>query len=117
MVTLRSSAAPEPYAIMPLPPEIKACFWEYDSDALAWPDSKETIVPKLLRDGGQTGIDYLRNAMSDAELRDWALSHDIRGIPPTQLRRLERQVALPAAWVNERIARYENSVWGRRTGR
>ena len=102
---------------MPLPSEIRPFFWEYDADALSWPDAKETIIPKLLRDGGETGIDYLLTVMAVEELRDWLVARDIRGISPAQLRRLERLLALPAQWVMERVSRYENSVWGRRTNR
>jgi len=101
---------------MSLPPDIRPFFWEYAADALSWPESQGTIVPKLLRDGGQVGIDYLLSVMPSNELRDWLLAHDIRGIPPAQLRRLERQISLPTSWIRQRVKEYEDSVWGRRRG-
>lgn len=101
---------------MSLHPDIRTYFWEYDASALSWPESQGTIIPKLLRDGHQGGIDYLLSVMSGDELRDWLVARDIRGIPPAQLRRLEQQVSLPEGWIEQRIREYEDSVWGQRTG-
>lgn len=100
---------------MSLPADIRRYFWEYDAESLSWPDSRETIIPKLLRDGGERGLDYLLDVMGANELQDWLREHDPRGVPPAQLRRLKRSLSLPSDWVEERIRRYQSSTWGRRT--
>lgn len=100
---------------IPIPDELRRYFWEYDSDALRWPDHRKTIIAKLMRDGGDDAARWLLEHVPARELRGWILSRQGRGLSPERLCFWASKLDLPRTEVRSWIARWNDSVWGRRT--
>lgn len=96
----------------PLPERLHRYFWEYDATRLAWPESRGTIALRLLQCGDADAIRWLRERMSDAELRDFLERRRGRGLEPDRLRYWGQELGIPGEEVDAWIAavRSLNSV-------
>lgn len=100
-----------------LPDELRGFFWDYDTDQLWWEDSRHTIVLRLLEKGGMQAIRWLRQRMTDEEIRDFIVRRRGRGISPRRLRFWSLVVEIPRHDVDEWIETARRNPWQTRTRR
>ncbi|TVP58202.1 MAG: hypothetical protein EA351_04130 [Gemmatimonadales bacterium] len=98
-----------------LPDDIKAFFWDYDAERLSWDRSRHTIAFRLLEKGGMRAVRWLRQHMSDDEIRDFIVRRRGRGISPRRLRFWGLLLDIPRRDVDEWIEAARRNPWNRRT--
>lgn len=99
-----------------LPDQIRAYFWDYDPERLSWERSRHTIVFRLLEKGGMHAVRWLRERVSDDEIREFIVRRRGRGIsPPPRLRFWSLVVGIPRHDVDEWIATARRDPWHNRT--
>lgn len=98
-----------------LPERLRGYFWDYDADRLTWERSRHTIVLRLLQSGGMDAVKWLREHMSDEEIREFMVRRRGRGISPRRLRFWGLVVGIPGSQVDEWIAVARANPWHRRT--
>ncbi len=102
-------------ATVELPEELIACFWDYDPHQLSWERSRHTIALRLLEKGGMHAVLWLREHMSDEEIREFIALRRGRGISPRRLRFWSLLVGIPRGDVDEWIETARSNPWHRRT--
>lgn len=100
-----------------MPEQLRACFWDYDPEQLSWEGSRHTIVLRLLEQGGMHAVQWLRQRMSDEEIRDFIVRRRGRGISPRRLRFWSLLVGIPRHDVDEWIETARRNPWHNRTHR
>jgi hypothetical protein len=98
-----------------LPERLRGYFWDYDAKHLTWAGSRHTIVLRLLQSGGMDAVQWLREHMSDEEIRDFLARRRGRGISPRRLRFWGLVLGIPRNKVDEWIAAARANPWHRRT--
>jgi hypothetical protein len=73
------------------------------------------IAARILERGSLQDIKWLRGHWGDIALRDYILNRRGKGLNPRQMRYWQLILDLPADQVDQWIAQFHNSVWGRRT--
>lgn len=104
-------------ATLDLPDELRGFFWDYDIDRLSWEDNRHTIVFRLLEKGGMQAIRWLRQHMTDEEIREFIVRRCGRGISPRRLRFWSLLVDIPRHDVDEWIETARRNPWQTRTRR
>lgn len=104
-------------ATLELPDELRAFFWDYDTDRLSWERNRHTIVLRLLEKGGMHAVRWLREHMSDGEIREFIVRRRGRGISPQRLRFWSLLVDIPRREVDEWIETARRNPWQKRTHR
>jgi hypothetical protein len=97
-----------------LPERLRGYFWDYDADHLTWRGSRHTIVLRLLQSGGMDAVQWLREHMSDEEIREFLVRRRGRGISPRRLRFWGLVLGVPRSQVDEWIAVARANPWHRR---
>lgn len=100
---------------MTLPAACRRYFWEYAPDQLSWPESRDTIVRRLLRVGDLESLSWLRSRMTDAELRNFIRQRQGCGLEPRHLRFWAVVLDIPRDEVDAWIADAQGNPWFRRT--
>ncbi|MBI4545885.1 MAG: hypothetical protein HY703_11865 [Gemmatimonadetes bacterium] len=98
-----------------LPEGLRGYFWEYDASRLSLRKSRHTIIGRLLESGGWDAVCWLRSTIGDAELRDFILRREGRGISPKRLRFWGLVLGIPREQVSRWIQAERERVWLRRT--
>lgn len=102
-------------ATVDLPDELRALFWDYDTEALSWDRSRHTIVVRLLEKGGMGAVRWLRQHMSDDEIRDFIARRRGRGMSPRRLRFWGLLLDIPRHDVDAWIETARQNPWNNRT--
>jgi len=100
-----------------LPENVKTLFWDYDADTLDWATDWELITARILASGPWDAVQWLRDRLGDASLRDWITERRGRGLSPRQLRFWELILELPHREVNAWLSEQSKDPWHRRTSR
>ena len=98
-----------------LPDELRTLFWDYDLERISWAESRHTIVLRLLEKGGMQAVRWLRERMSDDEIREFLVRRRGRGIDPRRLRFWSLLLGIPRSEVDEWIEAARQNPWYRRT--
>lgn len=107
----------ERQATLDLPDELRACFWDYDTEKLSWEYSRHTIVLRLLEKGGLHAVRWLRQHLRDEEIRDFIVRRRGRGISPQRLRFWSLLLDIPRRDVDQWIEAARRNPWYNRTHR
>lgn len=102
-------------ATVELPEQLRTLFWDYGPGQISWEKTRHTIVLRLLEKGGMPAIRWLREQMSDDELRAFLVRRRGRGISPRRLRFWGLIVDLPRSEVDEWIETARRNPWYNRT--
>lgn len=113
---MRGEPTGEP-ATSDLPESLQSYFWDCDVGRLSWAASRTTIMKRLLQSGGMDAIAWLRERMSDEEIRDFIVRRHGRGLEPRRLRFWSVLLEIPRAQVDEWIAVARSNPWNQRTHR
>lgn len=97
-----------------LPEFLRPLFWDVHFDRLDWDTHREYVAGRILESGNWNAIRWLRKTWGDDALRAYLLSRKGRGLNPRQLRYWQVVLDLPAAEVDEWIARQKITVWEKR---
>jgi hypothetical protein len=100
-----------------MPDDLRALFWDYDTDRLSWELSRHTIVLRLLEKGGLRAVRWLRQHLSDEEIREFIVLRRGRGISPRRLRFWSLLLEIPRRDVDEWIETARRDPWHNRTAR
>lgn len=99
-----------------LPDDLEKFFWDYEAGRLSWETHRHTIVFRLLEKGGMAAVRWLREHMSDEEIRAFIVRRRGRGIDPRRLRFWGLVVEIPRDDVDAWIAEARKNPWYNRTG-
>lgn len=99
----------------PLPEDLRPLFWDHDFAQLAWPASRELVIARILQNGGDDALRWLRQKFGDSELRAWILRTRGRGLEPKRLRFWQLVLDLPAKEVDRWVLETQADAWMRRT--
>lgn len=99
-----------------LPEELRVHFWDYDPHRLSWEEGRHTIVRRLLESGGMQAVRWLREHLSNEEIRDFIVERRGRGISPRRLRFWSLIVGIPREDVDEWVESFRRNPWHTRTG-
>ena len=95
-------------------PAFERYFWDCDTSVLDWETQGDFITRRLLQQGDQTALRWLRTQWGDTGLKNWLIAHQGAGLTPRQVRywavMLEIDPALADGWV----AAASEGVWERR---
>ncbi len=97
-----------------LPELLGRYFWDYAPGRLTWPDSRQTIIGRLLEKGGFDSVRWLRRHVGDQEIREFIIARRGRGIDPKRLRYWELILRLPEELVSAWIAAALQNPWHQR---
>jgi len=98
-----------------IPANMDALFWEYDPRTLSMEQDRDLIIGRVLSTAGWDGIRWLRDEVSDSELRDWIFNTKGRNISPPRLRFWELLLDLPHSQVTKWLSWTSRSIWDGRT--
>lgn len=98
-----------------LPRFLKPLFWEYDFQKLTWPESRHTVIGRVLSAGQWRHIQWLRRQVGDEELRTWIMERRGRMLTPRQLTYWQLVLDLPAKTVKAWLDSPERRIWDRRS--
>lgn len=98
-----------------LPESLRGYFWDYDAERLTWNGSRHTIVLRLLQSGGMDAVRWLREQLSDEEIREFLVRRRGRGLSPRRLRFWGLVLDIPRRQVDEWITAARANPWHRRT--
>ena len=104
-------------ATLDLPDDLRALFWDYDAEHLSWESSRHIIVLRLLEKGGMHAVRWLRQQMTDEEIREFIVRRRGRGISPRRLRFWSLLVDIPHRDVDEWIEAARRNPWQNRASR
>lgn len=91
------------------PPELlRELFWDQEFGRLRWPRDGESIIGRVLQQGGDDAIGWLRRTAGHEAIADWILRCRGRGLNPPRLRFWEMVLGLPAGEVDAFIAERGN---------
>ena len=107
----------EDQAVLDLPENLRAFFWDYDPQRLSWERTRHTIILRLLEKGGMQAVGWLRERMTDEQIRDFIVRRRGRGIDPARLRFWSLLVDIPRGDVDQWIEATRRNPWHRRTHR
>lgn len=96
-----------------LPSRLRALFWDYKFEDMAWESDQDLIVDRVLTTGDWESVKWLRSRLGDDGLKEWITSHH-RKLSPRQLRFWELILKLPHRKVDEWVAAAKTSVWENR---
>lgn len=86
-----------------LPEHLRPLFWDYDFERLAWPASRDLVIARILQNGGDDAIRWLRDNLGDAELSRSIRQSRGQGLDPRRLRFWQLVLDLPSeeveAWL------------------
>jgi len=94
-----------------LPELLGRYFWDYAPGRLTWPESRYTIIWRLLEKGGFEAVHWLRENVGDEGIRDFIIERRGRGIDPQWLRYWEPIVGLPKEAVDGWIEIAMRNPW------
>ncbi len=97
-----------------LPDQLRPFFWDHRFSSITLPDDKDLVIRRILSVGSWEAVRWLRKEVGDAELREWLISHNGRGLSPRQLRFWELLYSLPAKQVNKWVQSAQSGVWTKR---
>jgi hypothetical protein len=97
-----------------LPEELREFFWDYDPERLSWERSRHTIVLRLLQSGGMQAVRWLREHMSDEQIREFLVRRRGRGLSPPRLRFWSLLLDIPRNEVDEWIDATRKNPWHNR---
>lgn len=100
-----------------LPETLHHLFWDYDPERLSWEQSRHTIVLRLLQSGGMRAVRWLRERMTDDEIREFLTRRRGRGIDPRRLRFWSLVVGIPRDEVDAWVEAARQNPWYNRTHR
>lgn len=98
-----------------IPEHLRQYFWEYDPERLSLDANRHTILLRLVQSGGMDAVQWLRQNVSDEEIRAMLIRRRGRGISPQRLRFWALLLELPDFQVDEWIASERSNPWNRRT--
>ena len=78
-----------------LPELLRPLFWDYKFESLGWPMSRDLVIARVLQNGGEDEIRWLRQVMKDAELAAWIRANHGDGLDPRRLRFWQLMLDLP----------------------
>ncbi len=87
----------------PLPEHLRPLFWDYDFNQLRWPESRDLVIARILQNGGDDALRWLRTEIGDGELGDWIRRTRGRGLDAARLRFWQLILGLPADEVDRWI--------------
>jgi hypothetical protein len=99
-----------------IPDQLRQYFWEYDPERLSLDGDRHTILLRLLQEGGLDAVHWLRQNVSDDEIRTMLIRRRGRGMSPKRLRFWALMLNLPDSQVDDWIASERSNPWNRRTG-
>ena len=79
-----------------LPEHLRPLFWDYDFDRLVWPASRDLVIARILQNGGDDAVRWLRDNLGDAELSGWIRQSRGQGLDPRRLRFWQLVLDLPS---------------------
>ena len=94
-----------------LPKSVRDLFWEYEADAIAWPQDTDLIIGKVLHAGTWDDVLWLRRVLGDAALREWLLEHKGAGLEPRRLRFWQLALDLPKRKVDTWLVELSRNPW------
>ena len=94
--------------------DFKQYFWDSDVDALDWETQRDFITRRLLQQGDQTALRWLRAQWTDTGLKHWLITQQGAGLTPRQVRYWTVILGIDTALADEWVAAVAMSVWGRR---
>lgn len=97
-----------------LPELLGRYFWDYAPGRLTWPESRHTIIWRLLEKGGFDAVRWLRRHVGDEGIREFIIERRGRGIDPKRLRYWELILDLPKEQVDAWIATAMRNPWNQR---
>lgn len=97
-----------------LPELLGRYFWDYAPGRLTWPESRHTIIGRLLEKGGLDAVRWLRRHVGDQQIREFISARRGRGIDPKRLRYWELILGLPEEQVSAWIATALQNPWYQR---
>ena len=86
-----------------LPEHLRPLFWDYDFERLGWPDSRDLVIARILQNGGDHAIRWLRQEVSDGEVSGWIRDSRGQGLDPRRLRFWQLVLPLPSEEVDRWI--------------
>lgn len=98
-----------------VPDRLHQYFWEYSQDRLDWAQNRHTVILRLLQAGGMDAVQWLREQISDEEIRDFLVRRQGRGIDPRRLRFWALVLDIPRTEVDRWIGVEKSNPWSRRT--
>lgn len=104
-------------ATLELPDDLRTFFWDYDPEQLSGELSRHTIVLRLLEKGGMQAVRWLRQHLTDEEIREFIVRRRGRGISPRRLRFWGLLLDIPRPDVDEWIESARQNPWQTRTAR
>jgi hypothetical protein len=100
-----------------LPKYLKGLFWEFDLSQISLNRHRDFIIERVLSAGGWRALQWLRKQFTDAELRDWFLTHKGRGLSPQQLCYWELMLGLDSKQTDKWVAETESNPYFQRANR
>lgn len=97
-----------------LPKSVRVYFWDYPSVKLSLQTDRDLIIRRILTSGSWESIQWLREQIGDAKLRQWLLAHRGRGLSPRQLRFWGLWLDIPTRQVSGWVRTSRNNPWGQR---
>ena len=78
-----------------LPEVLRPLFSDYGFDRLEWPASRDLVIARILQNGGDDEIRWLRQCVSNADLGTWIREHQGGRLDPRRLRFWQLMLDLP----------------------
>jgi len=78
-----------------LPDLLRPLFWDYDFDRLTWPAGRDLVTARVLQNGGDDAVRWLRQKTGEFELAAWIRDRRGRGLDPRRLRFWQLVLDLP----------------------
>jgi hypothetical protein len=99
----------------PLPDSVRRLLWEYAADAVNWPRDRDLIIARVMQNGEEGAIRWLREAAGDEQLSAWLRARNGRGVDAAPLRLWQTLLGLPDQEVDAWVTSVRDSPWNRRS--
>ena len=97
-----------------MPVFLEKLFWQYDFGKLRWPTHRDIIIRQVLTEGDRIAIDWLRERLSDDDLRNWITSRRARQLSLRDIRFWQFMLDIPEPMIKEWLADPARQVWDNR---
>jgi hypothetical protein len=94
---------------------VTSLFWEYDVAELDWDEHRDFVIERVLSHGTWDQICWLREFVSDAQIRRIVEHTRGRNLSAKQLRFWQLVLEVPSGAVDEWLSSQRRQVWDRRS--
>jgi len=116
LMAVGATGAPAlPPASAPLPDCVRRLLWEYAADAVNWPQDSDLIIARVMQNGEEDAIRWLRETAGDQRLSAWLRARNGRGVDPAPLRFWQNLLGLPDQEVDAWVTSARDSAWNQRS--